>query len=314
MLKYISSVVTLLITLNFSYAQGNKPIPNLENVKYGLHERNVFDIWFADKNKVTPLAIYIHGGGFRYGSKEKIKANELKQLLDAGISVASINYRLLSDAPLPAAHFDAKQALQFIRSKSLEWKINKDKIGLFGGSAGAQICMWLAFSDDMANLQSKNTIEHESTRVTCAAPIIGQTTMNLDFWQDLADKHLKNGNGSSYMTQIFGNTSKRNQSRMEMYGAKTIEEANKTADDFSALSLISADDPPVFMRYFMTPEAKAPKNLRKIRGWFIHHVDFGIALKNKMDALNIEADLKYPGSKTKYTSLVTFFKTKLLEE
>ena len=57
----------------------------------------------------------------------------------------------------------------------------------------------------------------------------------------------------------------------------------------------------------------ANKNPRKIRGWIIHHVDFGIALKEKMDALNIEADLKYPGSKTKYISLIDFFTDKLIE-
>ena len=50
---------------------GRKP-PTHANVKYGEHERNVFDIWLADSDKPTPLAIYIHGGGFRAGSKEKL--------------------------------------------------------------------------------------------------------------------------------------------------------------------------------------------------------------------------------------------------
>jgi len=312
-MKSILVIISILVNLNFSCAQNNKPTPDLENVKYGLHDRNVFDIWFADKSKITPLAIYIHGGGFKEGNKERIKANELEELLESGISVASINYRLLSNAPLPAAHLDAKLALQFIRSKSSEWKIDKNKIGLFGGSAGSQICMWLAFSNDMANLDSLNPIEHESTRVTCVAPIGGQTTMNKEFWERLATKHLKNEEGSNYTEKIFGDTSRRNRIRMKMYGSKTIEEADKIADDLSALSLISADDPPIFLSYFMNPNAKAPINIKKVRGWLVHHVDFGIALKQKMDELNIEADLKYPGSKTKFNSLVEFFADKLLK-
>ena len=36
--------------------------PTHANVKYGKHERNVFDIWLAESDKPTPLAIYIHGG------------------------------------------------------------------------------------------------------------------------------------------------------------------------------------------------------------------------------------------------------------
>ena len=312
-MKIIKIIITLLITLNFSYAQQSKPVPDLANIEYGEHTRNVLDVWFADTDKTTPMVIYIHGGGFKAGSKEKIRANELSELLEAGISVASINYRLLSNAPLPAAHIDAKQALQFIRSKATEWKIDKERIGLFGGSAGAQICMWLAFSNDMANAESATHIERESTRVSCIAPIIGQTTMSSKFWTALAEKHLKDKNGINYITKIFGDTAKRDRNRMATYGAKTLKEADKIADDLSALSLISGDDPPVFMSYFMAPDAKVPKNLRRVRGWLIHHVDFGIALKEKMDALHIEADLKYPGSKTKYNSLVDFFTDKLIE-
>lgn len=312
-MKSITVMLSLLVILHFSYAQNSIPEPDLGNVKYGLHDRNVFDIWFADKSKITPLVIFIHGGGFREGSKERINANVLEDLLESGISVASINYRLLSDAPLPAAHLDAKLALQFIRSKSTEWKINKHKIGLFGGSAGAQICMWIAFSNDMANLDSLNPIEHESTRVTCVAPIGGQTTMNTAFWVRLATKHLNDEEDSNYIEKLFGDTAKRNRNRMKMYGSKSIEEADKIADDLSALTLISADAPPVFMRYYMSPKAKAPGNGKKLRAWLVHHVDFGIALKQKMDELNIEAHLKFPGSKTTYNSLVDFFEDKLLE-
>jgi len=138
--------------------------------------------------------------------------------------------------------------------------------------------------------------------------------MDIEFWTSLANKHLKNKNGSNYLKAIFGSASRRNQNHMAMYGSNTLKEANDIAINLSGLSLISADDPPVFMSYFMTPEAKVPRDLRKARDWFIHHVDFGIALKEKMDKLNIEAYLKYPDSKTKYESLVEFIVDKLLEK
>lgn len=313
-MKAINTFILLFVAVNFSCAQNDKPVPDLANVKYGEHERNVFDIWFADTSKTTPLVIYIHGGGFKGGSKERLKANDLSQLLKAGISVASINYRYVTIAPLPAAHNDAKQALQFIRSKAEEWKIDKDKVSVFGGSAGAQICMWLAFSNDMANPESKNPIERESTRLTCVATAGGQTTMDLDFWEELIYKHLDDKYGSEFITKIFGDKNKQVQNRIATYGAKTIEEADKTAKSLSAMSLVSSDDPPIFMSYFMSPDAKAPGDPKKVRGWIVHHVDLGIALKEKMDKLNVEADLKYPGAETKYESLVEFFADKLLEK
>jgi len=51
---------------------------------------------------------------------------------------------------------------------------------------------------------------------------------------------------------------------------------------------------------------------KKAQGWKIHHVIFGIKLKEKMDKLGVEAHLKYPGAKTMYTSIPEFFKSKLL--
>jgi hypothetical protein len=303
-LKTINAIIILLIVTNFSYAQNSKPTPDLANVKYGEHERNVLDVWFADKSKITPLAIFIHGGGFNAGSKEKINGNELTQLLEAGISVASISYRYKTIVPLPGAHNDAKQALQFIRSQAESWGINKDKIGIWGGSAGAQICMWLAFSDEMANAESTNPIERESTRVTCVATKGGQTTMESDFWL----KHI--GKYAPGEEVAF------NSSRLQTYGVETIKEADEIAKSISALALISTDDPPIYMQYLMKPNAASPSkdNPKEFKGWVVHHVDFGIALKEKMDELNVEAHLQYPDSEAQYKSLVKFLTVKLLEE
>jgi hypothetical protein len=288
--------------------------PTFANVKYGEHERNVFDIWLADRAKPTPLAIYIHGGGFKAGSKEKLNPNELSQLLKAGISVAAINYRYVTTAPLPAAHNDAKQALQFIRSKAEQWKIDKDRIAAFGGSAGAQICMWLAFSDDMADPENKNVIERESTRLTCVATKGGQTTNDIEFWRNRIVPLLGDKQELESLSRPLGKESDPEKVRIATWGATTLEEANEIAKRHSALSIISPDDPPIFMSYGMSPSDKLPSDPRRVRGWLIHHVILGVALKDKADSLNVEAHLQYPGAKPKYESLVEFFQDKLLEE
>lgn len=315
MTKRLVNLILIVFVSLTANAQNNKlPEPDLANVKYGEHERNVFDIWFADSNKPTPLAIYIHGGGLISGSKEKLKADELSQLLKAGISVASINYRLLNNAPIPAAYNDAKQALQFIRSNAEEWNIDKERVAAFGGSAGAQICMWLAFSDDMANLKSKNPIERESTRLACVATAGGQTTNDIEVYKNLAAKHLS----KEAQQKLLGKPSKEitnpEKKWMAKYGAKSMNEAKEMANKMSAINLVSSDDPPIFMSYFMSPDAKAPNDSKRVRGWIIHHVDFGTALKGKMDKINVEAYLKYPGSESKYKSLVEFFVDQLLEK
>ena len=294
-------------------AQGKEQTsPTHANVKYGDHERNVFDIWLADSPKPTPLAIYIHSGGFRAGSKEKLSKEVFNGLLKAGSSVASINYRYASaDAPLPSSHHDARRALQFMRSKSKEWNLDKSRFAAFGGSAGAQICMWLAYSDDMAKPKSKDPIERESTRLTCVATTGGQTTLDINFWQDKIATLLGPKTDAGALFPSLGNIKDPQKARIARWGAKTVQEANDIASRHSALSIVSKDDPPIFMSYGMPPTAKPPTNKTRVRGWLVHHVNLGIALKEKADALKLEAHLKYPGAELKYQSQIEFFVDKL---
>jgi len=292
--------------------QGQMP-PTHANVKYGKDERNVFDIWLAKSDKPTPLAIYIHGGGFRAGSKEKLSEDALKQLLKAGISVASINYRYLAiDTPLPTSHHDARRALQFMRSKAEEWNLDKSRVAAFGGSAGAQICMWLAYSDDMAKAKSKNPIERESTRLTCVATTGGQTTTQTEFWKEMIADIMGPKIEAEGFVRPLGGLVDSEKIHMATWGASTLEEMNQTLSRHSALSLISEDDPPIFMSYGMDPSAKPPSDRKRLRGWIIHHVNLGIALKEKADALKLEAHLKYPGADLKYPTQVEFLVDKLL--
>ncbi|ANQ51456.1 alpha/beta hydrolase [Flammeovirga sp. MY04] len=297
-MKYLYTVLFIIGFTVIGNCQ-NKPTPDKANLSYGNDTRNVMDIWLAKSNKPTPLAIYIHGGGFKGGSKEKLSTVELNQLLKSGISVASINYRLIDKAPLPAAFFDAKEALQFIRFHADELNIEKEKIAVWGGSAGAVISMWLAFSDEMSEPNSENHIHKESTRVLCVGTKGGQTDMTSDFWIPLLKKY------SPESVKEFSG-----KKQQKMYGVKTKEGIDEIATSISAVKLISSDDPPIHMKYAMFPGKKAPKDPKKLRGWVIHHVDFGLALKEKMDKLNVENHLIYPGSKDKMT-LVEFLVEKL---
>ena len=93
------------------------------------------------------------------------------------------------------------------------------------------------------------------------------------------------------------------------FDAQTQEVYAERVRDVSALDLMTADDPPLFMRYSMAPDDPVPTE--KAQGWKVHHVIFGLKLKEMMDELGVEADLKYPGAQTKYESLAAFFITKL---
>ena len=93
-----SVLVTLfasLLVFNTAHAQreGAKPKPDLANVPYGPHERNVLDFWKAKSDMLTPLVVYIHGGGFRADDKGSVSPS-LLNLFDQGIHHITFGIKL----------------------------------------------------------------------------------------------------------------------------------------------------------------------------------------------------------------------------
>ena len=167
-------------------SQSKKPAPTYTNVSYGIHERQVFDIWLTpSKNgEPTPLVIFIHAGGFRGGDKNWIEVNSIKQFRDVGLSVAAINYRLSDAGAYPIMMEDAARCLQTIRSHAKEWNLNPDKVACYGGSAGAGISLWLGFHDDLGDPDHDDPIARQSTRIIAVATVNGQSTYDLHTFRD----------------------------------------------------------------------------------------------------------------------------------
>jgi len=252
------------------------------------------DFWESDASAPSPLALYIHGGGFVGGSKDGIDTAALRRLLDAGISVAAMNYTFVTEAPMPAAHHDGRRALQFLRLNGEAWGVDPSRVGAFGGSAGAQICMYLAYHEEMADPDADDPIARESTRLTCVATTGGQTTRDFRWWVE----HLP-GYAAPHVPPE------------SMFGEVTGAELQELLDDVSALSLARRGDPPICMTYAMAPDAPIPTNRAEAVGWQVHHVVFGTTMKERMDALGGEAHVRYPGQDAGYESNTAFMIEKL---
>ena len=242
-------ILVILLASPLHAQSGAKPEPTHTDIRYGPHERNVLDFWKAASKAPTPLVMYIHGGGFATGSKDGLKATTVREFLDAGISVAAVNYRYYQQAPLPAALHDCRRALQFVRSKSAEWNFDKSRAGAFGGSAGAMTSMYLAFHDEMANPASSDPVERESTRLTCVATTAGQTTLDTAWW-------AQNVPGWSKTEGV-----KDDVHAHRRWGI-SVEDFPAVIGDGSALNLISNDDPPIWMSYGMRPDDPVPSEAR----------------------------------------------------
>ena len=272
--------------------------PTQANVSYGPHARNVLDFWKAEGNGPRPLLVYIHGGGWTGGDKKQ-PAARYRPFLDEGISYAAINYRLTGAAPLPAPVHDAARAIQFLRSKAGHWNIDKKRIALTGGSAGACTSMWILLHDDLAAPESDDPVLRESTRVTAAAVSSGQTSID--------PKVIEGWLGPNVLKHRMINMA---------VGEKTIDLALKNYEkhrdlyvEFSPYNHVDGADPPLFMTYqsnMTLPSENA--------GHGIHHPVYGVKLKEKSDAAGHECHLLIPGvsMSKKYADQTRFLMAKLL--
>ena len=260
------------------------PMPTLTEIRYGSNERNILGFWKAESSVPTPLAFVIHGGGWQSGEKERVdRFVDVAALLKAGISVAAINYRFIKMAekegikpPVMFSLQDAVRALQFMRSKSVEWNIDKNRIGAAGGSAGACSSLWIAFHDDLIDANSVDPVARESSRLQCAAVTGAQTTLD--------PKQMKEWTpNSKYGGHAFGIPS------FKQFLADR-EKILPWIAEYSPYALVSKDDPPVYLIY------SAPPALGQDQKDPTHTSNFGVKLQEHCKATGVNCELQYPGA------------------
>ena len=111
-----------------------------------------------------PAVVYIHGGGFSKGETRWRSAGR-PPTWRRRASWASIEYRLSGEAKYPAALYDSKAAVRWMRVHAKEYRIAPDKIGAAGGSAGGHLVGMLGTTGDMPAFEGQSGNPGVSSRV-----------------------------------------------------------------------------------------------------------------------------------------------------
>ncbi|MDB6003890.1 MAG: Lipase [Prosthecobacter sp.] len=99
-----------------------------------------------------PLIVYVHGGGWRAGSKKDVP---IVDLYDKGFAIASVDYRLSTQAVFPAQVHDIKAAIRFLRANAGLYHINASKIAIIGSSAGGHLAALVGVTNGNKELEGK---------------------------------------------------------------------------------------------------------------------------------------------------------------
>jgi acetyl esterase/lipase len=271
---------------------GQRQAPTKADVPYGDHERHVLDLWQAESAKPTPLFIWIHGGGFRGGDKKSFPGDLLSRCLEAGISCASIHYRLSGHAPYPAQMHDSARAVQFLRSKAAEWNLDPRRFAAGGSSAGSGISQWLGYHDDLADPKSDDPVARQSTRLSCVFPINMQSTYDpREIKRIIPGEAYKHPALLPFFARPEG---------WDWDSDPYDNDLDTMVTDASPITHLTEDDAPIFLLQYA--RAATPGN--------IHHPKFGEHLQESADKLGVECvaklDTDYESMSASYADMVKF--------
>ncbi|MFO1499356.1 MAG: alpha/beta hydrolase [Verrucomicrobiota bacterium] len=147
---------TVLLLAAFLVAQNRAaelvPGPSLPDIEYArIGDRALqLDLYLPRLQPRAPLIVWVHGGAWRSGSKKNMP---LGQLVADGYVVASVDYRLSTEARFPAQIHDLKAALRFLRGHGAEWQLATEKIVMAGDSAGGHLAALVGVSNGNAELE-----------------------------------------------------------------------------------------------------------------------------------------------------------------
>jgi acetyl esterase/lipase len=270
------SLIFLILGNNPLVSKPNDVDPIYKDVKYGVHPKELINFWQFESNEPVGVLLQIHGGGWMGGKKDEVlRPYQLK----LGYHIASISYPLVNEGAVqPAMLNSALRAVQFLRYKAKEWKIDSSRIVATGGSAGGCSSLLIALHDDIADPQSSDPVKRFSSRVAGAQVAGAQTTMN-----------------PFVINERIGENTFGNPMPYKPFGAETAEEMMKNWEKYKELALLcspithlSKDDPPLHLFYNVNREFPTSSGSNGI-----HSPIFGEIMLEACKKIGVECHLQY---------------------
>ncbi len=144
-----------------------------------------------------PAVVCIHGGGWQIGKRQDFEPTARIMAMN-GYVAATVDYRMTPAHKWPAQIEDVKCAVRYLRAHAEQLKINPDKIGALGHSAGAHLALMLGLTDPKDNFEGNGGYADQSSKVQAVVNLSAPT--NLSTWKPLpvVDEPLQKEYGKSF--------------------------------------------------------------------------------------------------------------------
>jgi acetyl esterase/lipase len=145
-------LAVLLMSAQPGRADGAHQIRVVRDIEYARAGTQALqlDLHLPSGKPNAPLVVWVHGGAWRSGSRKEIPLGEL---VADGYAVASVDYRLSTQARFPAQIHDIKAAIRFLRGHGEDWNLSTRKILVAGDSAGGHLAALVGVSNGLGELE-----------------------------------------------------------------------------------------------------------------------------------------------------------------
>lgn len=196
------------------------------------------DVFLPAGDGPHPGVLLVHGGAWSRGHKSEMKFVG-KLLAEQGYTAVSITYRLAPKHPFPAQLEDCQAAVRWMRINADRYKIDPDRVGGYGYSAGGNLVALLATMQDCPAPLAEDAPERPAPSTRLKAVVCGGTPF--DFRGMDGDDRL--------LAYWLGGT------RREKPGWYRLA---------SPASFVSRDDPPFLLYYGQNDQFVDPASSREM--------------------------------------------------
>ncbi|GAB4024154.1 alpha/beta hydrolase fold domain-containing protein [Spirosoma koreense] len=122
--------------------------------------------------KKVPAVLMIHGGGWRSGDRSHNNALA-GQLAGKGFVAVPVEYRLSTEALYPAAVYDIKAAIRWLRANAGTYGVDPNRIAILGFSAGGQLAALVGSTNQNPHFEGSGGHVQSSSDVQAIVDIDG---------------------------------------------------------------------------------------------------------------------------------------------
>ena len=128
----------------------------------------------AEGDGPFPAVVVIHGGAFRAGNKADNRP-VLAELARRGYVAISPQYRFCPKETFPAQVLDVKAAVRWLKGHAGEYKVDPDRVGAMGFSAGGHLALMLGLTGPEDGLEGDAPADAPDTKIRAVVNYFGPT-------------------------------------------------------------------------------------------------------------------------------------------